>query len=50
MEMKAESRSIKPHYSVSKEVLTLMNPVARLTAELCIAHGTWELKEENSKN
>jgi hypothetical protein len=36
-------RFVRPHYSVRKEVLEHMNPIAKMTAELCIARGTWEL-------
>ncbi|MEI7434741.1 MAG: hypothetical protein WCJ93_10855 [Methanomicrobiales archaeon] len=38
-------RFVRPHYAVRKEVLEHMNPIAKMTAELCIARGTWELIE-----
>ena len=38
-------RFVRPHFSVRKEVLEHMNPIAKMTAELCIARGTWELIE-----
>lgn len=34
---------IRPHYRVTREVLDHMNPIAKLTAQMCLAHGTWEL-------
>lgn len=36
---------IRPHFSVRREILEHMSPVAKMTAELCILHGSWELIE-----
>lgn len=38
--------SLRPHFRVRRKVLEHMSERGKLTAEMCIQRGTWELIEE----